>query len=206
MTDPFVPSGGGDARTSTTLLRLAQGNDPAAWERLVNLYSPLVYRWCRQAGLQDADCVDLGQEVFRAVARKLGAFRRDRAGDSFRGWVRTITKNKLRDHFRARAHAAEAVGGSTAQNMLGQVPDTADDDSAAEPLREETALLYRRALDLIAAEFEPQTWQAFWKVAVEDQKPADVARTLGITSNAVYLATSRIRRRLREEFADLLEP
>lgn len=204
MTDSAVPSGG-DSRTSTTLLRLAQGNDPAAWHRLVNLYSPLVYRWCRQAGLQDADCVDLGQEVFRAVARKLGDFRRDRAGDSFRGWVRAITRNKLRDHFRAQAAAAEPVGGSTARDVLGQIPDTAD-DSAAEPLREETALLYRRALDLIAAEFEPQTWQAFWRVAVEDQKPADVAQALGVTPNAVYLATSRIRRRLREEFADLLEP
>src|SRR4051794_38956050 len=83
----------GPDATSPSLLLRVQGNQAAAWERLVELYAPLVYHWCRRARLGEEDTADVFQEVFRAVARTIGAFRRDRAGDTFRGWLRTITRN-----------------------------------------------------------------------------------------------------------------
>jgi RNA polymerase sigma-70 factor (ECF subfamily) len=183
------------------LLIRVQGSEPAAWERLVSLYSPLVYRWCRQAGLQAADAADVGQEVFGAVARKITEFRRDRPGATFRGWLRTITRNKILDHLRRQRSSATGMGGSEAQVLLAQLPSG---DSAADEATE-ASLVYHQALDLLRREFEERTWQAFWRVAINDQAPADVAVELGITINAVYLAKSRVLRRLREEFADLLE-
>jgi RNA polymerase sigma-70 factor (ECF subfamily) len=205
VTDANVPYSRGAGSVSTSLLLRVQTCDPAAWERLVSLYSPLVYRWCRQRGLQSADAADIGQEVFRAVARKIADFRRERPGDTFRGWLRTITRNKIRDHLRRQQPGATGVGGSEAQRQLLQLPseDGEADDPAAEA--SEAALVYRRALKLLRQEFEERTWQAFWRVAVGDLAPAEVAAELGMTVNAVYLAKSRILRRLREEFADLLE-
>jgi RNA polymerase sigma-70 factor, ECF subfamily len=204
VTDANVPSGGGAAEPSSSLLARVRASEQAAWARLVDLYSPLVYRWCRQAGLQAADAADVGQQVFLAVARKVRDFRRDREGDSFRGWVREITRNKVSDHFRARAGAPPAEGGDA---LLGVAEETAAgpdaSDAAADP--EEEGLLYRRAVELIRAEFEPRTWQAFWQVVVDGRPPADVAGALGTTRNAVYLAKARVLRRLREEFADLMD-
>src|SRR5262249_14847420 len=75
---------------SLTLLQRARARQPAAWERLVALYAPLVLHWCRRAGLGDADAADVFQEVFRSVSEHLNEFRRDRPGDTFRGWLRTI--------------------------------------------------------------------------------------------------------------------
>jgi RNA polymerase sigma-70 factor (ECF subfamily) len=182
-----------------------KAQDQAAWDRLVSLYSPLVYRWCRQAGLQAADAADVGQEVFRAVARKVTDFQRERLGHTFRGWLRTITRNKVCDHFRQQGPAERGAGGTEAHRQLLQLPF-----EEAEPVGEvhdaaETTLVYRRAVELLRQEFEEQTWQAFWRVAIRDQSPADVAAELGMTVNAVYLAKSRVLRRLREEFADLIE-
>ena len=57
-------------RTSATLLeRLRVRADAEAWQRLVNLYSPLLSAWLRRHALQDADVEDLVQEVFMTVAR-----------------------------------------------------------------------------------------------------------------------------------------
>jgi RNA polymerase sigma-70 factor (ECF subfamily) len=60
-------------------------------------------------------------------------------------------------------------------------------------------------LELVRLEFEDRTWQAFWRVTVEGQAAADVARDLGMSRNAVYIARSRILQRLHQEFGDLID-
>jgi RNA polymerase sigma-70 factor (ECF subfamily) len=101
--------------TSSSLLQRVQGQDADAWRRLVRLYGPLIDYWVRRGGLQPADAEDVFQDVFRAVAAHIGTFTRDRATGSFRGWLRTITRSKLADHFRRRGQQPEAVGGSPHQ-------------------------------------------------------------------------------------------
>src|SRR5262245_30198027 len=86
--------------TSLSLLQRARTNDQEAWSRLTALYRPLVAFWCRQAHCPDGETDDVTQEVFAAVASGLGGFRRDRPGDSFRGWLRAITRNQVALHFR----------------------------------------------------------------------------------------------------------
>jgi RNA polymerase sigma-70 factor (ECF subfamily) len=170
---------------------------------MVSIYCPLVYRWCRRAGLQQADAADLGQEVFKSVANAIGQFRRENPGQSFRKWLHAITRNKLIDHFRSRKRELPATGGSEALGWLLQVPDAlpADDDAA-----DETGLICRRALALIAPEFEDKSWKAFWQVVVDGRSPADIALELGMSANAIYVAKSRILARLRqvlEDFGDM---
>ena len=94
------PAGGS---TSQSLLAEARRADPAAWKRLATLYAPLVASWCRRWGVADQDVVDLLQDVFLAVASHLGDFRKAQAGDTFRGWLRTIARHKVLDHFRRRS-------------------------------------------------------------------------------------------------------
>lgn len=193
--------------TSTTLLLRVKQQDAEAWRRLVRLYGPLVYHWCRQAGLQQADLSDVFQEVFRSVSQNIGKFRRDRPGDTFRGWLRTITRNKVTDHFRRGGKQPQAMGGSDAQQMLQQYAQESEswlqDSSQGEP-QEEIVLLHR-ALHLVRGDFEDRTWQAFWRTTVDGVPPKEVAAELGSTAAAVRQAKSRVLRRLREEFGDLLE-
>jgi RNA polymerase sigma-70 factor (ECF subfamily) len=183
--------------TSATLLERVR--DPAnqeAWKRFVQLYTPLLYSWAAQAGLRGQDAADLVQDVFVILLRKLGEFRYERDG-SFRGWLRTVLRNKWHDLQRLRVpipHDAQAA-------PLADLPDrTAIDDDA-----EYRAYLVRRALALIQGDFEPATWQAWQAFAMAGRPALEVARELGITAHAVYLAKARVLRRLRQEIAGLLE-
>jgi RNA polymerase sigma-70 factor (ECF subfamily) len=199
---PPQPSPHAGAETSLSLLQRARGQDPEAWRRLLELYRPLVLCWCRHAGVRDADAEDVAQEVFAAAAAGLGAFRRDRPGDSFRGWLHGITRNQTRIHFRRNGRHPAAEGGSDAWDRLQGVADTlpADPEEDAEVGR-----LYRRALELVRGEFEERTWQAFWLTAIEGRSPAALADELGMSAAAVRQAKSRVLRRLKLEVGDLLE-
>ena len=86
--------------TSRSLLADVRRAVPAAWERLVRLYAPLVASWCRRWGVAEQDLVDVLQEVFLSVSGHLDRFRKERPADTFRGWLFTITRNKVRDHYR----------------------------------------------------------------------------------------------------------
>jgi RNA polymerase sigma-70 factor (ECF subfamily) len=193
---------GASSVTPSSLLQRLRLPDPDAWPRLVALYGPTVTKWCRHAGLSAEDADDLGQEVWQAVHRRLADFRRDRPGDSFRGWLCTITRRKLRDHWRrpGRQVPTAATGGSGAYQQLAELP--ADEPAASDA--EDRRDLFQRALRLIQVDFEEKTWQAFWRLAVEGQAVPDVAAALGMTPDAVYIARHRVGQRLREEFEHLL--
>jgi RNA polymerase sigma-70 factor (ECF subfamily) len=190
------------ALTSTTFLNNLRARRPDAWRRLVKLYGPLVYRWCRQAGVAAEDANDLVQEVFQSVAVHLPNYRHDRPGDSFRGWLRTIAHNKVCNFFRGRAAEVRAVGGTDAQRRLEQVADPPLDDSdVGQQMEEETGLAHR-ALEMIRAEFEDRTWWAFYATTVEGRSGRDVAAELGMSVQAVYKAKSRVLQRIREEMSE----
>jgi RNA polymerase sigma-70 factor, ECF subfamily len=204
MKDESVKKGEASDSTSNSLLERARTRDEAAWQRLSSLYAPLVRHWCLRAGLQAADADDRVQEVFEAVFRGLPSFRRDRPGDTFRGWLRTITRNKLRDFFSRQGRAPVGAGGSDNQQHWQSLPEegSAEDEAT---IVQEKRLVYDRAVTLLRTEFETRTWQAFWRVTVEGEAVAGVAHDLTMTPNAVYVARSRVLKRLREEFVDLIE-
>ncbi len=196
-------SRGSEMGTHRSLLDGARARDSAAWERMVTLYAPLVLSWCRGWGLRPDDAADVFQEVFQSVATHLDGFRRERPGDTFRGWLRTITRNKVNDHFRRREREPVGVGGSEARDLLAQVPGALPSDEAVVADEAEGALLHR-ALELLRKEFEPKTWQAFWQTAVDGRSAADVAADLSMSPGAVRVAKSRVLQRLRADLGELI--
>jgi RNA polymerase sigma-70 factor (ECF subfamily) len=186
------------------LLQRLRTNEPDAWREMVYLYTPLVYRWCAGLSVRGADADDVSQEVFRGAAAGLAGFRRERAGDTFRGWLRGITRNVVLLHFRSRSRSPQASGDPAVLVQLRDVVDPAslpaDEDEAPAELEE----LHRRALELVRREFEERTWHAFWQTVAEGRPSADVAAELGVTPAAVRKARSRVLRRLKAQFGDLI--
>lgn len=206
------PGGSEPSATSTELLRQAQANDQAAWQQLVNQYSRRMYRWCRRAGLQSADAGNVVQEALQAVARNLSEFRRDRPGDTFRGWLRRITDNKIRDHFRRQGRALDAATGGTDgyQHLLNltqenQQPSEQNaeqptwDTSLIQALSPQTENL-QEEIRQIRDEVSERDWKFFWRVVVDGQSAAEVGREFGVTANTVRLVKMRMLRRLRRRF------
>ena len=189
--------------TSSSLLHRAVAQDAEAWRRLSELYGPVVYGWVRAAGFKEHDAADIVQEVFRAVFSSLDRFRRDRPTDSFRGWLSTIAHRRACDHLRKRAGQPAAAGGTEAQAMLQELPERLPEDGLPEDANSHADLI-RRALELVRPEFAERTWQACMQTTVEGRRPADVAADLEMTVGAVYVARSRVLKRLKTELEGLV--
>jgi len=190
--------------TSPSLLERARNQDDVAWQKIVRLYAPLVVYWCRQTPLPLDDIDDVVQDVFLSVSRELSRFRHNRPGDSFRGWLRVIARRRVADHFRRHAERPAAEGGTTAMRRIGDSPDPAPDIFANDDTEAEEAALTRRALDLVRNDFQPSTWQAFWRTTIEGATPAELATELNMSQAAIRMARSRVLSRLRQEMDGLI--
>ncbi len=196
-----------EEQTSVTLLQRIREGDSAGWNRVIELYAPLVSFWCERRGVPRRDVPDLVQDVWAAASSGIGAFRRDRPDDTFRGWLRGIAHNKVAEYWRKQDGQLGPAGGSTAYGRLQEIQDGAEGASAALDPDEKSqhSDLYTRALAMIQGEFEAKSWQAFWRTAVDGQAATDVAAELGISANAVRMAKSRVLRRLRAELGELID-
>jgi RNA polymerase sigma-70 factor (ECF subfamily) len=185
--------------TSVSLLeRLRQPGQPEAWARLVELYTPLLLYWFRQRGLQPHDAADLVQEVFATLVRKLPGFSYDRE-KTFRGWLRTVALNKWRDWLKGKNRLPPAPGRPDRSELAGP------DDALAFQEGEHRQYLVRRALQIMRTDFGPTTWKACWETVVCGRPASEVARELGLTENAVYMARCKVLQRLRRELDGLLD-
>jgi len=169
----------------------------------VDLYTPLVAHWIRRCGLDPSDTADCIQDVFAAVAMSLESYQATGTSGGFRAWLWTITRNKVRDLIRRKRRHPRPRGGSTAWQQLNEIPDESvvpnDEPTDSAHLDE----LIGRGLEQIRSEFEPRSWQAFWRTAVDGIPDAIASQELGMTPAAVRQHRSRILRRLREQLGDV---
>jgi len=191
-----------DQSTSLSLLERARRREPAAWNRLVDLYRPLVLFWCRRGGILGPDAEDVSQEVFAGAAEGLVRFHRDQPGDTFRGWLRGITRNQLILFHRKNQRRPRIQAGSDGWERLLEIPDPLEGTDDQE--QTEVSQLYQRALDLLRDDFEERTWQAFCRTVIDGRSPASLTQELGMTATAIRQAKARVLRRLREEVGELI--
>ena len=187
---------------ASLLVRLRDPGDNDAWRQFVQLYAPVVYAFARNRRLQDADAADLTQEVLRNVMMAARRLEYDPNRGSFRGWLFTVTRNKLLD-LREKQGRGQATGGTSAQEVFAQQPAPEDEALWDEEFRRH---VFAAAAEQVRQEFEEASWQAFWATAVDGKRAPEVAQTLGLSVGAVYIAKSRIQARLKERVAELTEP
>jgi RNA polymerase sigma factor (sigma-70 family) len=150
---------------ASLLVQLRDGGNQGAWQEFVKLYGPMVYGFARKRGLQDADAADLMQDVMRSVSGAIGRLDYDRQQGSFRGWLFTITRNKVFNFLSARRLRPQGSGDTVTNRLLETHPDAGDgvDDWEVEYQRRLAAL----AMEQIKHEFQESTWRAFWLTAVD---------------------------------------
>lgn len=191
--------------SSSLLIRVRDRADAGAWGRLVDLYAPLLRDWLRRHAVPPHDQDDLVQEVLHAVAQAMPGFDYDRDKGGFRGWLRTVLVNRLRNYWRQRRSRPLATGDSDFQtSVLDQLEDPRSGLSQVWD-REHDEHVVARLLELVRADFEPATWKAFRLTALDGQEVATVAEALGLTANAVKLAKHRVMKRLKQEAEGLID-
>jgi RNA polymerase sigma-70 factor (ECF subfamily) len=186
---------------ASLLVRIRDAGDSQAWAEFTALYAPLLYRWGRKYGLQDADAADLTQDVLRVVVSQARRFAYDPQRGSFRGWLFTVARNQLRKLAHGRRRQAPAGGDTEVYQALAEQP--APEAEAAAWDREYQERLFDWAADKVRGCVVDSTWRAFWRTAVEGQGAREVGAELGMSVGAVYIAKSRVLARIREEIQHL---
>ena len=186
--------------TSPSLLcRVKNPLDRPAWNRFVEIYTPLLSHWARYAGVNPEDANDLVQDILVTLINRLQTFDYDKS-KSFRSWLKRIAENRAKNFHRDQArqnHATLSLGATRPVAIESNV------DLFSQV--EYQSYVATRVLELIKSEFSDQDWKAFWMVMMKQLKPQEVANALNISVNSVYLAKSKILSRLRLEARELLD-
>ncbi len=190
------------ATRASLLVRLRDGDDADAWHEFVRLYAPVIYGFARKRGLQDADAADLMQDVLRSVSTTVHRLEYDPVRGTFRGWLFTVTRNKVFNFMESRSRREQGSGDSRNQQRLEQHAESDGKLSAAWEADFQRALA-ARAMENVKGEFQAATWDAFLLTAVEGLAPAQVSARVGLSVGAIYVAKSRVIARLRQEIERL---
>lgn len=178
---------------------LADGQaDSRAWGIFVDRYGRLLYRWCRRWGSSESDAQDVIQETLMTVVRKISHFRHQQGG-SFRGWLKTIAHRCwIKVVEKADRHSPELRTDSGAA-FRALASATARDDlvrSFDEWARQEMLSL---AMARVRRRVDPNTWEAFRLSSIERKSAVEVSQLLQMSAGAIYMATCRVRKMLKEE-------
>jgi RNA polymerase sigma factor (sigma-70 family) len=192
------------ATRASLLVRLRDGGDAEAWREFVHLYAPVIYGFARKRGLQDADAADLMQDVLRSVTSAVHRLEYDPVRGTFRGWLFTVTRNKVYNFLESRSRRVQASGDSRVQQRLEQHAG-ADGDLSADWEADYQRAMAAQAMERVKLEFQAATWEAFVQTAVEGHTPAQVALRVGLSVGAIYVAKSRVIARLRQEIERMQE-
>lgn len=191
--------------TSLSLLdHLKQNSDPTKWDELVQLYTPLIKSWMLRHGANPQELDDVVQEVMIVVVRRFPEFERQPHAGAFRGWLRAITANCLRDSWKKANKRPRPIGGSDFAKMVEEMQDPTSGLSRLWD-REHDQHVTQYLMDSIRHEFREHTWRAFELTALKGRTADEAAEELDITANAVLIAKSRVLARLRTRGEGLIE-
>jgi RNA polymerase sigma-70 factor (ECF subfamily) len=191
--------------TSLSLLdRARQDASDGSWDRLMDVYSPLLHGWLARMGVQSADADDLVQEILFTVSRELRDFRHSGRTGAFRSWLRTILSHRAREFWRSSKYRPAAAGGTSWAERLEQLADEKSDASREWDLEHDRHVM-AQLLVQVRPRFEPKTWEAFRRQVFDGQRADAVAAELGMSLNSVYVARSRVLSTLRREAAGLID-
>lgn len=187
-----------DTTRISLLLRIRDRNDSAAWSQFDAIYRPMLRRFVRAAGLDRAATDDVVQDCMVAIHRHIDTFEYDPGRGRFKGWLRTLVRNRVTDYFRARRARQQT------HELLDATPGEREplpDEGFERVWRQEHV---RYCLEAISAEVEPETMAAFRAVAIEQQPVEAVCHQLGMTPGQVHGIKWRVTGKLRERMRALL--
>lgn len=184
------------SETRTSLLRRVRDfQDNRGWIEFDRLYRPLLVRFARSRGLTGHDADEIAQQCLEIIVQRIGTFRRRK---SFRGWLRRMVDNKVKQFYaqRVRHHPTEPE-------------DVAEARAAEDPTEpwdaqwDRTHIMY--CLANLRDTFASHTLRAFELYVLHDQPVEEICRQLGMSPNQVYVAKSRVIKRIQSRYARLLE-
>lgn len=176
--------------------RLRDQEDRDAWDEVLAIYGPLVFRMALRQGLQRADAEDVVQQVFTAIFQSVEKWLEQSERGRFRNWLIGIGRNVALNTLNRKPKGGIGIGGMEGHDMLERLK-AEENELASEFDIEYQREVYRWAAQRVQADVDPKTWEAFRMTHVEGVSIGDAAKRLGVGVGHVYVARSRVMKRLQ---------
>jgi RNA polymerase sigma-70 factor, ECF subfamily len=186
------------------LQRIASQSDSDGWNEFDLIYRPFIAAQIRDFRGLHSLADDVVQNVMIIVHDEIGRFQRQRDG-SFRRWLRNVTMNQIRNALRQERRKPKSMEDVEllVEQRLGEWSDPASIASKRWDAQHDQRI-YEHAISVVRSQVESVTWNCFDQYVLKDQEPGVVAKRLDVPTHTVYLAKSRITRRLREEISRIV--
>jgi len=182
---------------STTLLDRVRRGEERAWQELVNLLNPLIYRIIRNQVRRTSDHEDLGQETFTKIFLKLHQFT---GKQPFDHWVSRITINTCYDWL--RKHKARPLVSYT---DLGETQaEIIEKELAGESTDHNEGLAAMRdLLDRLISSLKPREQIVIRLLDLQEMNVQDICELTGWGASKVKVTAMRARKKLAEHLKKL---
>jgi RNA polymerase sigma factor (sigma-70 family) len=179
-----------DDPTVVALVKRATGDDPAAWNEIVERYAPLVWSICTRFQLSASDREDVGQNVWLLLVEQLGKLREPAA---LPGWLATTTH---RECLRVVTAASKSQRTGTGLDDAAQFVD--------DTMIDEEILMAERnaALRAAFAELPPRCQQMLGMLTSDPPASyAEISDTMHIPVGSIGPQRARCLDRIRKSIA-----
>ena len=180
-------------RTTTQLLdALRDPENQLVWEQIDARYRPVIASFARRLGLRDTDADEVAQQTLSEFVRAYRAGNYQRAAGRLSSWILGIAHNTCRRTLRQQRRD-DAV-------EIGDLQQPVDEASLREVwAQERDREIFSRALAMLRDDsgMEDHTLLAFELVAIRGLRAAEAASITGLSVDQVYVARSRVTRKLR---------
>lgn len=180
--------------TTTRPSLLGRARDGDANE-FVRLYAPLTYAVARRQGVAEHDAEDLMQEAVLELLHRLRTFEYEPANGSFKGFVKKLVLDRVKDHWRRQKRAMAQLPNPLESDSGDDAPDVFEHEW-------QKAVLVA-ALDRVRDEVKPTTFQSFHLTVLCEWPIEEVAVTLALTPNTVSQNKRRVLQRLQQHIEEI---
>ncbi|MGE3181082.1 MAG: RNA polymerase sigma factor [Phycisphaerae bacterium] len=186
-----------DTTRPSLLIRIRDRSDEAAWRAFDAIYRPMLLRFAKAHHLPDAEAEDVAQHCLSAFNRKLDEFEYDRGRGRFKGWLRTLVNNRVRNLWRDRRNVAALNGTDELTPDLQEQPD-----QAFERIWMEEHLWH--CLRELQTEVDPGTFAAYEAYVLKQEPAEQICARLGISRGNLHTIKWRLTERVAVKMRELL--
>lgn len=181
-----------DTTRASLLIRIRDKQDSAAWEEFDAIYRPMLRRFAKARGLADAQADDVVQQCLTAVSENIEKFQYDPSKGRFKGWLRALANNHIRNLFRKRE---EKQADSAVFRSMGDSEDGPEELFDQIWRREHL----RHCLELVRADVKEATYRAFMAYVINEEPVEKVCSEMKMTRSHVQLIKWQLTRKLAEK-------
>ncbi|MFC1497041.1 RNA polymerase sigma factor [Verrucomicrobiota bacterium] len=181
----------------TLLQKIKDRYDEVAWEDFISYYRQYVYNISRGMGLDHHNAEELVQMVMLKLWKKLPEIKFNRERGKFRSWLCTVVRNTVKNFMRSYSRRASRLK----RYKKNELPDYLRriDLNSLEMIAEEEWKEYisNLAWGKIKDDFSESVQEAFllW---VKGRPVSEIAKTLKLRENTIYVYKSRVQNKLQK--------